>query len=48
MKNGHSEDDTFHSLAASEIGNFKSNFYYVSVTLKLIEEKRKVSTKRVL
>ena len=40
MKNGHSEDDIFHTLSGTE--NFKSNFYYKSVTLKLIEVKRKV------
>ena len=48
MKNGHSEDDTFHTLATSETENFKSNFYYVSVTLKLIKVKRKVCAKRML
>ena len=47
MKNGHSEDDTFHTLS-SKTENFKSNFYYESVTLKLIDVKRKLSAKRVL
>ena len=46
MKNGQSEDDIFHTLSGTE--NFKSNFYYKSVTLKLIEVKRKDSTKKVL
>ena len=46
MKNGHSEDDTFHTLS-SKTENFKSNFYYETVTLKLIDVKRKLSAKRV-
>ena len=28
MKNGHSENDTFQTLATSETENFKSNIYY--------------------
>ena len=47
MKIGYSENATFHTIA-SETGNFKSNFYYESVTFKLIEMKRKVNAKRVL
>ena len=46
MKNGHTEDDTFH--ATSKTKNFTSNFHYEVVTLKLTEVKRKVCTKKVL
>ena len=47
MKNGliHSEDDTFHTHKTE---NFKSNFYYESVALKVIAVKRKGSAKSVL
>ena len=46
-KNGHSEDNKFYH--SGKIENFKeSNFYYESVTLKLIEVKRKFNAKKVL
>ena len=48
MKNGHSEDDTFHTLVELKVLREQFYFYYESVTLKLIEVKRKVSAKRVL
>ena len=46
MKNGHSEDDTFHAPVKLKI--LKVFFIIKSVTLKLIEVKRNVSVKRVL
>ena len=46
MKNGHSKDEIFPTTSKTE--NFLSYFYYKSVTLKPIEVKRKVSTRRVL
>ena len=36
MKNGHSEDDTFHTLVKLKILREYFNFYYESVTFKLI------------
>ena len=47
MKNGHSEDDTYHTTSITKSKRV-SNFYCESFTLKLIEVKRKASNKKVL
>ena len=45
IKNGHSENDSFHTSKSVNLNSLRCNFYYGTVALNLIEEESQCPNK---